>query len=104
MKETKNTICRSCGNNLTDDNWNPSLKKRGDKICKKCLKSKYQKDDSTSMIHEIIKDHGSDDNRMLMIKLQNLRKQVILETHQEYRYRIKIIREAVENFPGEYYE
>ncbi|MBA7475645.1 hypothetical protein ES707_11017 [subsurface metagenome] len=60
-------------------------------------------DKSTAMIHEIVEDHGSQDNRRLMIDLKNLRKQVIVETHHEYRGRVKEIRVAIEAFPTGYY-
>ena len=62
------------------------------------------RDKSTSMIHDIIANHGSDDNRMLMVELKNLRKQVILETHYEYKTRVREIKVLIESIPEAYYE
>jgi len=92
-------VCRNCDTELKNDNWYPSYRLKNDAICMDCVRKKirlrYYKDDSTAKIHDIIEKYGSEDNRMLMVDLQNLRKIVILETHFEYRSLLKIMKEAI---------
>ena len=35
----KDPVCRTCGDALTDDNWNPSYQRRGDHRCAECMRS-----------------------------------------------------------------
>ena len=39
---TKTRYCRVCGDELTDENWYPSFRKRGDRICKYCKREQVR--------------------------------------------------------------
>ena len=80
-------VCRVCNKPLTTYNWHKSLRNRNNQICKECANKQareaFAKNDSTKMIHNIIDNHQVESNRDLMIRLNNLRRKVILETHSE---------------------
>lgn len=51
--------CRVCGDELNDDNWYPSYRKRGNYICKKCCKEQlclWRKDNPEKVRLQITKD------------------------------------------------